>query len=167
MAEVYVDDIDMALLRALQTDARAPVEALCKVAGVSRSTAYGRLARLRESGVVKDFSASVDPYRVGLSVAAVVLLRVGTGSWHRWSTFASQFDEMPEVEFAADLAGEFDMMLLARFRDAAHLRTFVQDDLRRVSGIAGIRTLLVLDETPRRSRLLPRPAGSTDEGGNA
>jgi DNA-binding Lrp family transcriptional regulator len=63
---------------------------------------------------------------------------------------------MPEVEFAADLAGEFDLMLLARFRDNDHLRAFLQRDLRRVAGIAGVRTLLVLDETPQRSLLLPR-----------
>jgi DNA-binding Lrp family transcriptional regulator len=63
---------------------------------------------------------------------------------------------MPEVDFAADLAGEFDLMLLARFRDNDHLRAFLQRDLRRVAGIAGVRTLLVLDETPQRSLLLPR-----------
>jgi DNA-binding Lrp family transcriptional regulator len=63
---------------------------------------------------------------------------------------------MPEVEFAADLAGEFDMVLLTRFRDADHLRAFLQEDLRRVPGIAGIRTFLVLNETPRRSGLLPQ-----------
>jgi DNA-binding Lrp family transcriptional regulator len=50
-------------------------------------------------------------------------------------------------------AGEFDMMLLARFRDTDHLRTFLQNDLRRVAGIASVRTLLVLDETPQRSLL--------------
>jgi len=59
-------------------------------------------------------------------------------------------------ECAADLAGEFDMMLLARFRDTDHLRAFLQGDLRRVTRIAGVRTLLVLDETPQRSLLLPR-----------
>jgi DNA-binding Lrp family transcriptional regulator len=63
---------------------------------------------------------------------------------------------MTEVDFAADLAGEFDLMLLARFRDNDHLRAFLQGDLRRVAGIAGVRTLLVLDETPQRSLLLPR-----------
>jgi DNA-binding Lrp family transcriptional regulator len=158
---VAVDDIDLALLGALQADARAPIEALCKAAGVSRSTAYGRLAQLRESGVIHSLTVAVDPYRVGLSLAAVILLRTSTDAWRQWSSFAPTFDEMPEVEFAADLAGEFDMLLLARFRDADHLRAFLQDDLRRVPGIAGIRTLLVLDETPRRSWLLPKATGAT------
>jgi DNA-binding Lrp family transcriptional regulator len=161
VAKVAIDDVDLALLGALQADARAPIEALCKAAGVSRSTAYGRLTRLRESGVIQSFTIAVDPHRVGLTLAAVVLLRTTADSWKRWSSFAPAFEAMSEVEFAADLAGEFDIMLLARFRDAEHLRTFLQDDLRRVPGIAGIRTLLVLDETPRRSWLLPKVNSAT------
>jgi len=153
--KVAVDDIDLALLGALQADARAPIADLCKAARVSRGTAYARLAQLRDAGVIQSLTVSVDPYGVGLSLAAVVLLRASTEKFWRWSDFASKFDEMPEVEFAADLAGEFDMIVLARFRDADHLRAFVENDLRRVSGIAGIRTFLVLNETPRRSWLLP------------
>jgi DNA-binding Lrp family transcriptional regulator len=156
VANVDVDDIDLALLGALQADARAPIAALSRAAGVSRATAYARLAQLRESGVIHSLTAAVNPYRVGLSLAAVVLLKAGTDIWRRWSSFAAAFDDMPEVEFAADLAGEFDMMLLARFRDADHLRAFVESDLRRLPGITGIRTLLVLNESPQRSLLLPR-----------
>ena len=155
MPNAAVDDIDLALLAALQADARAPIAELSRAAGVSRATAYARMAQLRKTGVIDRFTVAVNPYRVGLSVAAVVLLKASTNTWRKWSSFASAFDEMPEVEFAADLAGEFDMMLLARFRDTDHLRAFLQGDLRRLTGIAGIRTLLVLDETPKRSLLLP------------
>jgi DNA-binding Lrp family transcriptional regulator len=159
MPEVAVDEIDLALLSVLQADARAPIAELCKAVGVSRGTVYGRLAQLRESGVLQSLTVSVDPHGVGLSLAAIVLLRASTEKFWRWSDFASTFDEMPEVEFAADLAGEFDMILLARFRDADHLRSFVENDLRRVAGIAGIRTFLVLNESPRRSSLLPHAKG--------
>jgi DNA-binding Lrp family transcriptional regulator len=162
VAKVAVDDIDLALLGALQADARAPVDALCKAAKVSRGTAYARLAQLREAGVIHSLTVAVDPYKVGLSLAALVMLRSSTEKFWRWVDIAPTFDEMPEVEFAADLAGEFDIVLLARFRDADHLRAFVQDDLRRVPGIAGIRTFLVLNETPRRSWLLPHRKSEGD-----
>ncbi len=156
--DVPVDEIDLALLRALQADSRAPISALSTAVAISRANAYGRLSRLRETGVIARLTACVNPYRVGLSLAAVILLRATADAWPRWSSFAEAFDRMPEVEFAADLAGEVDMMLLARFSDMDHLRSFIEEDLRRLPGIAGIRTLLVLNETPRRSWLLPRAA---------
>ena len=55
---------------------------------------------------------------------------------------------MPEVEFVAHLAGEFDLLVLVRVRDNEHLSTFVSQDICGVRGIAGTRTLLVLDEAP-------------------
>ncbi len=66
------------------------------------------------------------------------------------------FEEMDEVEYAADLAGEFDLLLLVRLRDAEHLQRFVTEELRqRIPGIGGARTLLVLNQTPERTLVLP------------
>lgn len=155
MAESLVDGIDLALLTALQADARAPIATLSEAAGVSRATAYARLAQMRENGVIHSLTVCVDPHRVGLSLAAVLLLKSMKDTWRPWSHFTSEFGKMPEVEFVADLAGEFDLMLLARFRDTEHLRSFIEIDLRKMTGIAGTRTLLVLNEMPQRSLLLP------------
>lgn len=155
-AKYSIDDIDLALLCALKEDARAPIGTLSDVAGVSRATAYARLARLREEGVIKSLTVTVDPKRVGLAVTAVVLLRSTTDVWKPWSDLAPLLEEMPEVEFAADIAGEFDLLLLVRLRDAEHLQRFITEELRpRIPGIAGTRTLLVLNQVPERSLVLP------------
>ena len=155
-ADQSIDDIDLALLHALQEDARAPIGALSKAAGVSRATAYSRLARLREEGVIHSLTVTVDPKRVGLTVTAVVLLRSTTDVWKPWSALAPLLEEMPEVEYAADIAGEFDILLLVRLRDVEHLQRFITDELRpRIPGIAGTRTLLVMNQVPERSLVLP------------
>ena len=151
-----IDDIDLALLHALSEDARAPMGMLSDAAGVSRATAYARLARLREEGVINAFTLTVDPERVGLTVTAVVLMRYTPDNWMRWSSLAPVFQEMDEVEYAADLAGEFDILLLVRLRDAQHLQRFLAEELRsRVPGIGSVRTMLVLQQTPERSLVLP------------
>jgi DNA-binding Lrp family transcriptional regulator len=150
-----IDDIDLALLHALSEDARAPIGTLSEAAGVSRATAYARLARLREEGVIDALTVTVNPKRVGLTVSAVILLRSTADTWKPWSTLVPIFQEMDEVEYAADLAGDFDILLLARFRDAEHLQRFATEDLRRIPGIGSVRTLLVLQQTPERTLVLP------------
>jgi DNA-binding Lrp family transcriptional regulator len=151
-----IDDIDLALLHALKEDARAPIGTLSEAAGVSRATAYARLARLREDGVINSLTVTVNPKSVGLAVTAVVLLRSTTDVWKPWSSLAPLIEEMPEVEFAADIAGEFDLLLLVRLRDVEHLQHFITEELRpRIPGIAGTRTLLVLNQVPERSLVLP------------
>ena len=155
-ADRPIDEIDLALLRALQADARAPIGTLSDAAGVSRATAYARLARLREDGVIHSLTVSVNPKRVGLTVSAVVLLRSTSDEWKKWSSLVPIFEGMEEVEFAADIAGEFDLLLLVRLRDAEHLQRFITEELRpRIPGIAGVRTMLVLNQTPERSFVLP------------
>ena len=64
-----IDEIDLALLRALQKDARAPIGTLSDAAGISRATAYSRLARLREEGIIDALTVTVHPKRVGLESA--------------------------------------------------------------------------------------------------
>lgn len=166
-ADRLVDDIDLALLHALQADARAPIGTLSDAAGVSRATAYVRLARLRDERVIKDLTVSVDAKAVGLPVTAVVLLRSTPDTWNVWSSLVPLFEDMPEVELALDIAGEFDLLLLVRVRDTDHLETFINKDLRRVPGIGGTRTLLVLNQSPQRSLILPPrrvPSGTSTQG---
>ena len=151
-----LDDIDLALLHALSEDARAPIGTLSDAAGVSRATAYARLARLREEGVIDALTVTVNPKRVGLTVTAVILIRSTPDNWKTWSAVSAIFQEMEEVEYAADLAGEFDILVLVRLRDAEHLQRFVTEKLRsQVPGIGSVRTLLVLQQTPERSLVLP------------
>ena len=152
-----VDEIDLALLRALQADARAPIGTLSDAAGVSRATAYARLARLREEGIIDALTVTVHPKKVGLGVSAVVLIRSTPDNWKTWSSVAPILEEMDEVEYAADLAGEVDLLLLVRLRDVDHLQHFITEELRsRIPGIGSVRTLLVLNQTPERSLVLPR-----------
>lgn len=151
-----IDEIDLALLRALQADARAPIGTLSDAAGVSRATAYARLARLREEGIIDALTVTVHPKRVGLGVSAVILIRSTPDNWKTWSSVASIVEEMDEVEYAADLAGDIDLLLLVRLRDVDHLQHFITEELRsRIPGIGSVRTLLVLNQTPERSLVLP------------
>ncbi len=154
-ADRPIDEIDLALLHALQADSRAPIGTLSDAVSVSRATVYARLARLREEGVIDSLTVTVNPKRVGLTVTAVVLIRSTPDNWKTWSSLVPVFEEMDEVEWAADLAGEFDILMLVRLRDAEHLQRFITEELRRIAGIGGVRTLLVLNQTPERSLVLP------------
>ena len=166
-ADRPIDDIDLALLHALRADSRAPIATLCEAAGVSRATTYARLTKMREDGVIQALTVAVDPRRVGLHVTAIVMLKLMPNHSRtpdptiRVSRIR-MLEAMPEVEFVAQLTGEFDLLVLLRLRDNEHLSTFVTQEIPRVRGIASTRTFLVLHEAPSRSLVLPplKPAGS-------
>jgi DNA-binding Lrp family transcriptional regulator len=66
MAEDEIDDVDRAILYALQADARNTSSGdIAERTGTSDSTVRKRIQRLESSGVIKGYSASVDYQRSG------------------------------------------------------------------------------------------------------
>lgn len=150
-----VDDVDHALLRTLRDDGRQSISALARELHLSRSAVHQRIERLLEARVLLGFTPQVDPARIGNHISAFVLLTAGHGASLDWPPLRAALLELPHVEYAALVTGDADVLLLVRVGDLDALRRFLMDELRRISGMRGTLTLLVLDEVIRRPFLLP------------
>ncbi len=149
------DATDLALLRALREDGRASVSALARDLHLSRSAVHQRLNALVASRALLGFTPIVDPRRLGLGVAAFVLVTAGPGSRLEMQPLTDQLHTLPHVEYAALVTGDHDVLLLVRVADLDELRRFLLDDLTAITGMRGTLTMLVLDEVIRRPFLLP------------
>ena len=65
-------DVDRALLAALARDGRASYTELAERVGLSVSAVHQRVRRLEQRGLIKGYSATVDPKAVGLPMTAFV-----------------------------------------------------------------------------------------------
>ena len=138
-----LDDTDRRLLEELVVDGRLSVNALAERANVSRATAYGRLKRLTDTGVIKRFSAVVDPAKVGLPIAALILVNV---EQHSWQTVRDELAALPGLEYLAFTSGGFDMVLLVRVPDVVALRDVVLVRLHGSPHVRSTQTIFVLDD---------------------
>jgi DNA-binding Lrp family transcriptional regulator len=147
MAEqvVQLDAVDHRMIAALRADGRASVNELAGRVNVSRATAYARLARLRQSGVIRRFTVDVDHRRLGLPIAALVLVSVVQ---HSWRGVGDRLRHLPGVEWLALSSGSFDYVLLVRAPDIDHLRDVILEDLQSIPEIQSSQTLVLLDEPP-------------------
>lgn len=143
---IPLDDVDRALIAALLTDGRASIRALAEQLHISRATAYARLDRLTEAGVIEGFTARVNPELAGLGTSAYVLVSVEQNSWQE---VHEALVAVPEVEHVALVAAEWDLIALVRARDNAALRNVVFDQVQPIPGVTGTRTLLVFAESRR------------------
>jgi DNA-binding Lrp family transcriptional regulator len=149
---VPVDRIDHRILELLRDDGRMPVAALAERAGISRANAYTRLERLRGEGVIRGFSASVDSGRLGLGIAALVLI---SGRQPAWRALRDQLLHMPEIEYCAFTTGEYDALVLVRVPDVETLRDVILERLQSSEAVRATQTIFVLDEVVRRPYVLP------------
>lgn len=138
-----IDAVDHRMIDLLRGDGRMSVNQLAEHAHISRATAYARLERLRDTGVITGFTATVDPDKLGYSVAALVLVNVDQSQWR---DIRAAVLELPGLEYMAFTSGGFDLVLLVRLPDISDLRDVVLVRLHDIPGIRSAQTIFVLDE---------------------
>ncbi|ASU84702.1 Lrp/AsnC family transcriptional regulator [Nocardiopsis gilva YIM 90087] len=140
---VDLDAVDRHIIELLRADGRMSIRAVAEQVHISRANAYARLDRLRDQGVIRGFTAVIDPEKYGTGLAAYVSVRIEQHSWER---FRDYLRDIPEVDHAALVSGDVDLLLLVRVADAAALRTFVLERLQRIPEVRNTQTMFILDE---------------------
>jgi DNA-binding Lrp family transcriptional regulator len=147
-----LDEVDRRIVEELLVDGRMSVNALAEATGVSRATAYNRLERLRQQGVITGFQAAVDPAKAGLPIAALILANV---EQHAWQEARDELLQLPGLEYLAFTSGGFDLVLLVRVPDVVSLRDVVLVRLHGSPHVRSTQTIFVLDENRPGTPLLP------------
>jgi Lrp/AsnC family transcriptional regulator, leucine-responsive regulatory protein len=137
-----VDDLDLALLRALATDARQSQRALARKIEMSPPAVADRLARLERSGVIRGYRADIDWAALGFPV--VVYLAVTAGAGMDLSEIISAIRALPEAEDMSVVTGSLDLLVRLRVRDHTHLRELLLTKIFQISGVQRTETFLSL-----------------------
>ena len=140
--EVEVDDLDLALLRALAADARLSQRAMARQIEMSPPAVADRLARLERSGVIRGYRVDIDWAALGFPV--VVYLAVTAGAGMDLSEIIEAISALPEAEDMSVVTGSLDLLVRLRVRDHAHLRELLLTKVFKISGVQRTETFLSL-----------------------
>ena len=69
-----LDDLDKKLLTILQDNARESASEISRKTGYNENTIRYRIERLKKSGVIKEFTALLNPRLIGLPFAAIMMI---------------------------------------------------------------------------------------------
>jgi DNA-binding Lrp family transcriptional regulator len=153
MADTQIDELDRRILEELQADGRISIRALAERVQISRANAYTRVERMTRTGIIRGFSAHIDPVLSGLSTSAYITLTVRQNAWR---DLKKRLEAISEIKHMALVGGEFDVILLVRTPDNESLRTVVLDQLQAIPGVLATRTLLIFEDLQN----LPRPGAA-------
>ena len=118
MPDKSLDEIDTALLDALQADGRATVIQLSRHVRMSASAVTERLRRLEETGVITGYRAEVDPAMLGYGILAFLRLRYPSSNY---APLHRLLDAIPEVLEAHHVTGDDCFMLKVVATSMHHL----------------------------------------------
>jgi len=134
-----MDELDLIILNALQTDGRTPFTQIAKKAGVAESTVRNRYASLVDQGIVQTI-AVIDPFAVGYNSPALIGISVEPRSTR---AVAQELEKLPEVSYLVLTLGGYDLMVEVFCRDREHLTKFIMDQVQVIEGIRATETLMI------------------------
>lgn len=119
-----LDEVDLQIINLLQENSRLSFNKIASKLGISVGTAYNRVKSLEDRGVLKGYTAIMDPAKVGYSLTAIILIQA---EGQHLLDVENEVAEMSNVVSVYDITGDFDVAVIARFRDRTGLNVFIKD----------------------------------------
>jgi len=146
-----LDAIDSKAMDALQRDGRASWADLGTALGLSAPAAAERVRKLIDGGLLRGFTAVLDPTTAGFPVLAFVAVTLERQGTRR--AFLDGVRAHPLIQECHHVAGDDDFLLKVRARSLSELESVLADELKGRLGIARTRTTIVLGTAKETGRL--------------
>jgi DNA-binding Lrp family transcriptional regulator len=150
----HLDELDTAIMRELQTDARRTNRDVAAAVGVSPTTALDRTRSLRDRGVIRGASLTVDLAAIGRPVQALIAVRIRPPSRRNIEAFRDWVSALPDTLGVFVTSGTEDFLIHVAVPDNESLYAFVIDRLTEHAHVADVRTSVVYEHL-RNDRISP------------
>ncbi|MCS7121274.1 MAG: Lrp/AsnC family transcriptional regulator [Archaeoglobaceae archaeon] len=138
---VKIDKLDLGILRSLQEDARKSLKEIAKELGVVEGTVYNRINKMIKIGLIKKFIPVVDYSKLGYDLTAIIGIVAEGGHLIEIENEIAKYGNVMAVY---DVTGEFDIIVVARFKDRDSLNEFVKK-IGAMNNVKRTYTMLVLN----------------------
>lgn len=158
-----LDVLDRGILEELNVDARRSHREIAERLKVSPTTVGMRIDRMERDGVIRGYIPLLDDEALGWELSATIGIRISKGKLRE---VEERLGKDPRAYAIYDVTGDFDALLIGRFRDRRDLDRFVKHALQDPQ-VERTNTQVVLNRV-KEDRRVPIPVRSTDRSaGNA
>lgn len=140
MSKEKLDNIDIDIIRQLQTDGRRSYAEIATSLNLSPSSIQQRAQRLIQSGMVK-VRAVVDPQLMGFPVSATIAIEVDGVVLRE---IAAELAKIEEVSYVVLCAGSYDIQIEVVCRDNAHMVDLITE-ISKIDGVRSTETFIYLE----------------------
>jgi DNA-binding Lrp family transcriptional regulator len=122
-----VDEIDRNIIRLLQEDSRKSFNKIADSLGIAVGTAYNRVKNLEDRGILKNYTIILDPTKLGYGLTALILIQADGRYLPQVEKELAKLDEIISIY---DITGDYDVAVVARFKNRASLNNFIKSTLK-------------------------------------
>lgn len=154
-----LDSFDVRILEALQIEGDMTMAELSERVYLSHSQCSRRVKQLRDSGLIRNFAAILDPLALGLALKAYVTVVLKHNS-QTATEFRTLIRDCPEILECTMVTGDGDFLLKTYTRDLNHFRELL-GKLAAVDVVSTLKSVIVIEDVKNTSALPVYPPCST------
>ncbi|MFC6767389.1 Lrp/AsnC family transcriptional regulator [Natrinema soli] len=147
-----LDENDLKILRQLERSDEKNLEELAADLDLSKSTIHYRLNRLKESDVITDVSATIDPRALGMAMVVITEVSVSHESGYA-DEIGTELVEVDGVQQVYYTMGDVDFMIISRVQNHEQLNELI-DEIVAIEGVNETSSRFVMRELTSGDRLL-------------
>lgn len=118
-----VDELDIKIISLLQKNARLSFREIARELDVAVGTVYNRIKKLEENGVIKGYAPVLDYEKLGFGLTALIGVKA---QGRKIQEIERKIAEKSRAMMVYDITGEFDIFVIAKFRDREDMNRFVK-----------------------------------------
>ena len=149
-----IDSIDKEILNIIQRDARISNAEIARQVELAPSAVLERIRKLEDRGVIRGYSAFIEPKELGFGLTAIIAVRTsecGAG-------VGEQLAAIPEVQEVHEVAGDDCFYIKVVSKDAESLGRFLREKIKGIPNVVNTRTTVVL-KTFKEGTIVPIDRG--------
>lgn len=144
MPQKIADATDRRILAVLMADARISNNDLAERVGLSPSPCLRRVRRMEEAGIIRGYTARIDPGVDGWTTTAIVVVRLTRQHEDEIVMFEEAVRDWDEVMECHLVAGSPDYMLKVMSRGLDSYERFIKEKIARLNCVTSIETNFVM-----------------------
>ncbi|MBT9190046.1 MULTISPECIES: Lrp/AsnC family transcriptional regulator [Zobellia] len=143
-----LDSVDHKILTLLSNDAQMPYTEVAKRAGISPGTVHMRTRKMKNMGVIKGATLSLDYSKMGYKMT--VFLGIYLRESFLYKIVIEELAKIQEVVKIHHSTGKYDIFIKVHAKDSLHYRRLYQEAILTIEGIRGIESFISVEENMSR-----------------
>lgn len=139
-----LDDIDIAILRELQQNAKASIKEISSKVHLSTTPVHERIKRMEQSGVIKQYATLLDHSKVQKGLMVICYVSLKQHDKKEGAKFIKSILSFNEVIECYSISGEFDFMLKVVAKDMESYYDFHVNKLSQAENIGHVQSVFVM-----------------------
>jgi DNA-binding Lrp family transcriptional regulator len=119
-----IDKVDLQILRILQKDCHLSLRKLADKIHITGAMAATRIKNLEDKGIIKGYTAILDPVKLGYDLTVVIFVQTEGGYL---KDLENELSQMANVIGIYEITGDFDAVAIVKLKDRDSLNSLLKN----------------------------------------